>query len=82
MKQIKEKIDKLPSIIRSIIYGITISTYIICLIMFLLFNIYCLYKLLLIPLAAIVGPVVSAFIIVWILMTLVISIVVFIESKR
>ena len=77
MTQIKKKIDKLPLIIKSIIYGITISTCTIAVVILLFLIIYIYYEFLLKPVASILGPVVSVFIIVWILMTLVISIAVF-----
>lgn len=82
MKQIKEKIDKLPLIIRSIIYGMIASTCIICSIIFLLSIIYLFSKFVIKPLSAMLNPIVSIFIAIWILMTLVISITVFIESRR
>ena len=82
MKQIKEKIDKLPLIIKSIIYGITISTCTIAVVILSFLIIYYLFEFGIKLLASILGPVVSVFIIVWILMTLLISIAVFIESRR
>lgn len=82
MTQIKKKIDKLPLIIRSIIYGMIVSTCAIGIIILILSFIYLLYEFALNWLTTILDPIVSVFIIVWILMTLLISIVVFIESKR
>ena len=82
MKYIKEKIDKLPLIIRSIVYGMVISTCVICVIIFLLSIIYLFSKFVIKPLAAMLNPIVSIFIAIWILMTLIISITVFIESRR
>ena len=77
LKQIKKKIDKLPSIIRSIIYGMIVSTCAIAVVIFWFLIIYYLFEFGIKLLASILGPVVSVFIIVWILMTLVISIAVF-----
>lgn len=82
MKQIKEKIDKLPLIIRSIIYGMIVSTCAIAVVIFLLLIIYYLYAFGIKLLGSIFGNVVSVFILMWILMTLLISIIVFVESRR
>ena len=82
MKQIKKKIDKLPLLIRSIIYAMTVSTCVITIIIFLLLITYCIYEFGLKPLASILDPVVLVFVMIWILMTIIGSIVIFIESRR
>lgn len=82
MKWIKKKIDKLPLTIRSIIYAMLVSTCVIAVVIFLLAFVYLLYSFLLNKLATIIDPVVSIFLVIWILMTIIGSIVIFVESKR
>lgn len=77
MKQIKEKIDKLPLIIKSIIYGITISTCTIAVVILLFLIIYIYYEFLLKPVASILGPVALIIIIIWTMMTILFSIIAF-----
>ena len=77
MKQIKEKIDKLPLIIKSIIYGITISTCTIAVVILSFLIIYIYYEFLLKPVASILGPVALIIIIIWTMMTILFSIIAF-----
>ena len=77
MKQIKEKIDKLTLIIKSIIYGITISTCTIAVVILLFLIIYIYYEFLLKPVASILGPVALIIIIIWTMMTILFSIIAF-----